>query len=171
MSSNNDDFQSRRFSTSNIPAEPGTTPIPEGHVRLYHYTTERAIPGISQVGLHAQHAGRAASDKEPALVWATEHAPAGGKDQFHLKPVVEFHVPKEVWEKGASIPGFQKTALDGPIHPSNVIAIHEPWHSHARVLLSQSPEERQHNLGILKNNFNRLDVDTKRAVQAVSSVS
>ena len=112
-----------------LPAEPGTTPIPKGHVRLFHYTRPDALPSIRTQGLVAQEESKSARVGEPALVWAKED----GGDLFDYKPVVEFHVPKEEWETGGAL-GLGRAAIKGPVSPRNIIAIHEPWHRQARLL-------------------------------------
>ena len=42
------------FNRYQIPAEPGSTPIPEGHVRLYHQTHPKNTRSIRRNGLEAR---------------------------------------------------------------------------------------------------------------------
>jgi hypothetical protein len=111
-----------------IPAEPGTLPIPEGHVRLFHYTFPDAVDSIRKQGLIPQEESRAAQQGEPAMIWASEQF-----DKDQVKPVVEFHVPKSVWESGP----LAGNAFSSPVPPQNILGIHEQWHNHARYLLKK----------------------------------
>jgi DNA polymerase III epsilon subunit-like protein len=123
-----------------IPAPPGSVPIPEGHVRLYHYSNEENIDAIKKDGLIAQEDGPAAQDGEPAMIWAHEDEPVGGPEQFRARPIVEFHVPLEQWNGGDG--GEPGNAMQGPISPENIVAIHEPWHFMVRDILdNNSPSE------------------------------
>lgn len=120
-----------------LPELPGTVPIPEEHVRLFHYTSPDALDSIRENGLRPTE-GKSTLDNEPALIWASEGAPAGGESQFSNKPVVEFSVPREDWENGV-IPG---NAMLKPVAPENIIAIHEPWHQYARAIEEQFTQEQ-----------------------------
>lgn len=120
-----------------VPEDPGTVDIPEGAVRLFHYTKTEAIDKIKKDGLVAQEDGPAARDQEPAMIWAQQDEPVGGRDQFDLKPVVEFQVPEETWNSGP----FSGDALVESVSPNNIIAIHEPWHGWARKITKRHSAE------------------------------
>jgi hypothetical protein len=77
----------------NIPPEPGTTPIPKGHVRLYHQTGEHLLGAIKHQGLRLDK-GRGIEG--PNAIYADEHGFYGEPSD---KPTVEFHVPKEQWDR------------------------------------------------------------------------
>ena len=153
-----------------LPLPPRSLPIPEGHVRLFHYTNDSAVESIRKNGLIAQEDGAAVADDNVSLIWAMEGAPAGGDEQFNQRPIVEFHVPKEVWEKGAGL-GFEKTAMNLPVPPENILSIHEPWHDVARLLLSYSPEERKRTLDIMSSIPSiRNSYENKKAIDYVEGL-
>lgn len=105
-----------------LPGEPGSTKVPEGHVRLYHQTAEENLPKIKKHGILLAHAK---GIEGPKGVWASEHGFYGKPGS---KPTVEFHVPKHEWN-GTGV-------IQRDIHPHEIIATHHPWHSHARYMLS-----------------------------------
>lgn len=113
-----------------LPPEPGTAPIPPGHVRLYHQTTEANLRSIEQHGLLYSHAK---GIEGPRAIYACEIPFYGNPTQT---PTLEFHVPrdKEWWTTPCYV------MQDVPV--SNIIAAHYPWHSHARYILSD-PEVLQ----------------------------
>jgi hypothetical protein len=153
-----------------LPLPPRSLPIPEGHVRLFHYTNDSAVESIRKNGLIAQEEGASVVDDNVGLIWAMEGAPVGGDEQFNERPVVEFHVPKEVWEKGAGL-GFEKTAMNLPVPPENILSIHEPWHDVARLLLSYSPEEKKKTLDIMSSIPSiRNSYENKRAIDYVEGL-
>jgi hypothetical protein len=145
-----------------LPPKPREVPIPEGHVRLFHYTNDSAVESIRKNGLQAQKDGKAAADDNVSLIWASEGAPINGDKMFDERPIVEFHVPEEVWAKGAGL-GFERTAMAGPVSAENIIAVHEPWHSITRSFLEVwAPEELIENFDGKDLSFLR-DNDPQRA--------
>jgi hypothetical protein len=112
-------------SAPQIPPEPGSQPVPEGHVRLYHQTGEENLPEIGRQGLQLS---KAKGVEGPKAIYASETGFYGGPTK---RPTVEFHVPKEQWDdpfvKANSVP------------PENIIGLHEPWHAHARYA-EENPE-------------------------------
>ena len=109
-----------------LPPKPGTASIPEGHVRLYHQTTEEKLETIRQNGITVESAK---GIEGPKAVYADEKGFYG--DPAHV-PSVEFHVPKERWD-----PPFVRTDSDldnGRVAPENIVAIHYPWHARARYI-------------------------------------
>lgn len=103
-----------------VPPEAGTVPIPEGHVRLYHQTTEENLLSIAKNGLTIEYAK---GIEGPRAVYAGE-TPFYGK--VETTPTLEFHVPKNKWQ-----PPF--VLQDVP--PENMIAVHLPWHRQARYII------------------------------------
>ena len=146
-----------------LPLPPRSLPIPEGHVRLFHYTNENAIESIRKNGLIPQQEGNAAVDDNVGLIWAMENAPVGGEKQFNERPIVEFHVPEEVWEKGAGL-GFGRTAMDLPVPPENILAIHEPWQFLVRDLSDMKPADIKYSLDLQKPYYDRLGSDFKKVI-------
>jgi hypothetical protein len=104
-----------------IPAKPGTEKIPDGHVRLYHQSSDANIAKIKKHGIKLSHAK---GIEGPKGVWANEHGFYGKPGD---KPTVEFHVPKHEWD-GSGV-------IRRDIHPHEIIAAHHPWHRHARYML------------------------------------
>ncbi len=105
-----------------LPEPPGTSPIPEGSVRLYHQTIEDNLPSIQKEGLIAGK-GVGAATGDPTSVYASEkgfYGPPGSR------PTVEFQVPKE--RVGAN------GTVSGSVLPENIIAMHLPWHDLARAI-------------------------------------
>lgn len=114
-----------------LPPEPGTAPLPEGHVRLYHQTSPENLKKIEKEGIKFD---KARGIEGPKGIWATEpyESSRGGKGSGfygHPKdtPTAEFSVSKEEWEK-------HSPALQRDIKPSEILAIHHPWHSTVRYI-------------------------------------
>jgi hypothetical protein len=141
-----------------LPAEPGTTPLPEGHIRLYHYTGRyidhkpnetddeykaRLAKTLKDEGLDITKA-KGSTYGEPDVVWASTVKP---NDQ---KVYAEFSIHKDDprWQLGRPDKDtdpreYEKRGWDvtfaGSIKPEEIIAVHEPWHGRARHLLN-NPE-------------------------------
>lgn len=100
-----------------VPKPPGTVPIPSGHVRLYHQTSEKNLGSIKHNGLQFS---KARGIEGPKAIWADEQG-------FYGKPIetptVEFHIPKERW---------QRPFVIGDVSPQDIIAVHHPWYNKAR---------------------------------------
>jgi len=123
-----------------VPPEPGLSPIPEGHVRLFHQTGPKHVESIRQNGLTMEHA-RATGG--PVGVWAS-HGTRFYPGQDHA--TVEFHVPykelqdtaggqsphrhqpQEDWEQS----NHHTLVIPRSIKPHEITAIHEPWHDRYR---------------------------------------
>lgn len=121
-----------------IPAAPGTAPIPEGHVRLFHYTHPDSVASIAQHGLR-QASALGHTYGEPSMVWATAGVPGHGA--LGAKPYVEFHAdPNKELDIGhgrspEELEGHKAhVTFYGSVHPSNIIGIHEPWHQTVHYL-------------------------------------
>jgi hypothetical protein len=104
-----------------LPPEPGTAPIPEGHDRYYHQTDPSNVPSIREHGL-LYDKGRGVEG--PKGVWIS-HKPF--YQHATDAAMVEMHLPHH--------PDRGHIASIGDVHPSNFVAIHEPWHDHARYML------------------------------------
>jgi len=128
-----------------VPAEPGTVPIPPNYIRLYHYSDETPDE-LRRTGLLLSKA-KGHTYGEPDFVWASTSKPAD------YKTFVEFAVPiddKRFARGIGSAPDpangadfYNKRGSDftflGDIKPSEFIAIHEPWH-HTYRYLADDPE-------------------------------
>ena len=108
-----------------LPPAPGTTPIPDGHVRLYHQTRENNLGAIRRNGIQLSHA---LGIEGPRAIYAD---PEGFYGKPTDKPTVEFHVPAERWKP----PHVKGNA----VAPNEIIAIHRPWHDLARYM-EREPE-------------------------------
>lgn len=110
-----------------LPPEPGTAPIPEGHVRLYHQTQPEHIESIRKDGIQRS---RAKGIEGPKAIYADEKGFYGNPADH---TTVEFHVP---------MAQFRKPFVHAEsVAPASIVAIHEPWHGHARYLHENSLQE------------------------------
>lgn len=116
--------------------EPGTAPIPQGHVRLFHYTDN--LPAIRREGIRLG-AARGETYGEPNQVWAAAGIPRRG--MLDYKDFVEFSAdpndldigrgsaPEDLEARGSHV------TLPRDVPKSQVVATHEPWHKSARYLM------------------------------------
>lgn len=146
-----------------IPAAPGTTEIPPTHVRLFHYTG--ADPEvIRQQGLRIQNA-KGENYGEPNQIWASARFPENSL--YAGNPVVEFAIPYDdprwqfarkekgvkydpnlEWDDPAQIEAYKQhleshgshATFGDDIRPEEIIAVHEPWHSHYRYFVENQLE-------------------------------
>jgi 8-oxo-dGTP pyrophosphatase MutT (NUDIX family)/GNAT superfamily N-acetyltransferase len=134
-----------------LPLEAGTSPIPEGHIRLYHYTPHDNVASIREHGLLESHArgdgGLGASNEPSAGTWASTHSPSGGLPTAEdHRAVVEFHAHPEQVSQRAEYPfpnedphewaqrSPHHVIMRGDVAPHQIVAIHEPWHHPTRHL-------------------------------------
>jgi hypothetical protein len=108
-----------------IPDPPGTQPIPDDHVRLYHQTDEQNLGAIKHQGIRFD---KAQGIEGPKAIWADERGFYGKPTD---RPTVEFHVHRDRWK----YPPF----VQGDVLPKDIIAVHRPWHERARYN-EQDPE-------------------------------
>lgn len=117
---------------SDEPVEPGTRPIPAGHVRIYHYSSAPADK-LRNEGLLFGSA-RGESYGEPNFVWGSTYQP-----DLTTHNVVEFHVPVEDLSRSLNYPdkdadlnewmkGHHHVGLKRDVRPEEILAVHEPWH-------------------------------------------
>lgn len=69
-----------QFCSTGVPVAPGTTPVPKGMIRAYHYTNagEEALASILQHGLSTAHA-RGSTYGEPNVIWFSTTKPGDFK--------------------------------------------------------------------------------------------
>jgi hypothetical protein len=118
-----------KYLADDVPPKPGTSEIPEGSVRLYHQTFQDALPDIAKNGIQLS---KAKGIEGPRAIYADDKGFYGKPGEI---PTVEFHIPKDRWQ----YPPFVRadSVLDnGMVAPSNISAIHMPWHSTARYIES-----------------------------------
>jgi len=115
--------------SNQLPPALGTAPLKPGHVRLYHQTDKANLESIRQNGLTL---AAARGIEGPKAIYASKAPFYGSADRI---PTVEFQVP----EKDFSAP-FVTGDHYHKVDPSEFLAIHEPWHGHARYL-EEDPEQ------------------------------
>ena len=137
---------------SEVPPLPGETPIPEGHVRLFHITPLRNAATIRADGLTMATA-RGESYGEPNLIWGSagvnseqaKRVTEGGLMDSDFA-VIEFHADPNDLDIGSgrtpeSLEGRSSdVTMRGDVSPSNIVAVHEPWHSAYRYLSEYRPQ-------------------------------
>lgn len=130
----NDDSQyaenEHNHKATELTHEIGTHPIPEGHIRAFHYT-RGDVNSIKKDGLKLSHS-RGESYGEPKMIWGSSNQPD------HGHKIVEFHIPHN--DKGIALGGsFQQdhthwnktvnhVGMNRDIKPHEILAVHEPWH-------------------------------------------
>jgi hypothetical protein len=158
--------------SGDVPPEPGTTPIPADHVRLYHYISsqkggqgsesqEQMAENLKRGGIDISKA-RGSTYGEPNVVWASTKPPN------RQKVFAEFDIHKDDqrWLIGRpKTPGdvdwLNKGNIDvtfrDSIKPEEIIAVHLPWHNTYRYL-------KEHNMfpDILNGDYDHLLDDPER---------
>lgn len=114
---------------SKLPKEPGTAPIPEGHVRLYHQTREENLDNIEKEGIKMS---KARGIEGPSGIW---HHKSGFYGKPTDEPTVEFSIPEKEHKELYGGP------LKRDIKPHEIIGIHRPWHKHARYIMRKPHEQ------------------------------
>jgi hypothetical protein len=128
-----------------VPPEPGTTPIPPNHVRLYHYTNAdaptdeanfQAAERLRNNGiLISQAIGQ--SYGEPNVVWGSSSMPE--KQKVFAEFSIDVEDPR--WAMGGlrsrDPKKFHSDAyFSDSIRPDEIIGVHEPWHHKYRYLMN-----------------------------------
>jgi hypothetical protein len=129
-----------------VPPEPGTAPIPEGHVRLFHYTATKNLRSIREHGLSTRFS-RGHTYGEPNQIWAAAGVPK--EESFHTHNYVEYHADPtneldigRNWNPRGDVTAHARhmeahqahVTMTGDVPPSRILAVHEPWHTHLRYL-------------------------------------
>lgn len=148
---------SRKSSVPKIIA-PGSAPIPEGHIRLFHYSRPQNVVSIREHGLQERYArgdGNMGAGNEPSAgVWASTRYPKDVLERGGV--VVEFHAtPDQISQRAnhpdsslrgrdrGDIEAFQASnshvIMNGGVARSQFVAIHEPWHDKYRYMM-QDPD-------------------------------
>lgn len=136
-----------------LPSEYGTSPLPEGMVRLYHQSNPEAVESIGKEGLRLD---KAKGIEGPKSIYADENGFYGKPDDV---PTVEFMVPKNQW---------QQPFVLNDVPATQVIGIHLPWHRMARYLLD--PSNKSSLNAALSGRFDNRDGDTAKAVEYVKEL-
>tara|TARA_Y100000034_G_C6775813_1_gene346405 strand:- start:15 stop:527 length:513 start_codon:yes stop_codon:yes gene_type:complete len=126
-----------------VPSEPGSTPIPADHVRLYHYTNDNTGEAADRLRNNGIDIGKAKGSTygEPNAVWASSAMP--GQHKVFAEFSVDRNDPR--WaigkvDEAESVEEYAErrwdvTFLDS-IRPEEIIAVHEPWHYRYRYMLN-----------------------------------
>jgi hypothetical protein len=123
-----------------VPDEPGTVSIPSDHLRLYHYTN--ISPEIIKREGLLQSKSRGSTYGEPNGVWASLELP----QKYKLYAEFSMAIDDRRFTGGGLGPDVSKGAewykgrgndfvIFGDVKPSEIIAIHEPWHHSYRYLV------------------------------------
>jgi hypothetical protein len=151
-----------------LPPEPGTLPIPPMTVRLYHYTKSydnlASIKAQGLLGSMGRGDGGTGAGEPSAGIWASTYPP----ENYHL--FVEFYASPDQISHRANYPegkwGYDEAGtwrkapitqaeldewasremhviMQDNVSTSQFLAIHEPWHHHARYLLELTDVELQ----------------------------
>jgi hypothetical protein len=142
------------FNNSELAPKPGTTPLPAGHIRLYHQTASKNIPSIRQKGLQKTFS-RGKDLKEPLVIWASPEPYYGNNDSGIV--TIEFSLPREQFR----LPYY---VLVDHVPPEAILAIHENWHDLARNWIEQYPDP-QKSMNILSQ-VKDIDEDHRKAFDA-----
>ena len=115
-----------------VPAEPGSTPTPEGKVKLYHQTGSRgALSNMRRSGIKPNQ-----PVEGPRGIYAQQ--PDSRNHGFYGHPrdvnTAEIHVDKKEWQA----PFVHRDKVE----PEKIVATHRPWHDKVRYI-DAHPEIRK----------------------------
>jgi hypothetical protein len=163
----------RNFDFTSIPGEFGSQPVPEGSVRVNHYTSPDAIDSIRQHGLTMQHAHEsyARGGTEYPSIFATAGAPK--EDLLRARPVVEAHIPVSSLDIGSHTSAsdlesrHSVVTTNQDVPPENIMAVHQPWHRTFRYVQNDPGMEKN----IMAGHYNDTgDEGTDEAIDATKVV-
>lgn len=157
-----------QFDVPDIPKKFGSTPIPEGHVRVNHYTDPESVESIRQHGLRMEKAHESFSrgGTEFPSIFATAGTPT--ESLMRDRPVIEAHVPVESLDIGRysspeELESRRSTVTTNTdVAPENIIAIHEPWH---RTLDYMKDPDMEKN--IIAGMYSGINEDVDKALSIV----
>lgn len=115
-----------------VPAEPGSTPTPEGKIKLYHQTSARNLGSIRKQGIKLS---LAKGYEGPKAIYASppDKQNRGFYGPAHSTPTAEFHVDKDEYKA----PFVTKDEV-----PAKDIIAHKEWHATVRYI-DADPELRR----------------------------
>jgi len=145
-------IEAANLSPDTVPPPHGTTPIPDGYVRLYHQTTEQNLASIIKQGLNIEHAR---GIEGPRAVYASREGFYGGPES---RPTLEFMVP---------VNKFEDPFVLQDVPPDLMIAAHLPWHRKARYILDNPKTLAR----TLSGGYDNLTGDEAKAVQYVKRIN
>lgn len=137
---------------TDLPGKLGEAKIPEGTIRVFHYTPETAASSIAEAGLlesYARGDGGMGQGNEPSAgVWASTGRPATASDgPSPHQAIIEFWITPDQISGRAESPrsyedalewgnGYHHLILNGDVPKNQLAAVHLPWHAHARYMES-----------------------------------
>ncbi len=134
-----------QFCSDSVPVAPGSTPIPPGMVRGYHYTGN--LNAVLQSGLSTQHA-RGSTYGEPNAIWFSTRMPGSFKDylEVHLRADEVGMAVIDKRSTQADLDRFNQSGHDfvaklAEIPPSRFVTHHRPWHQKFRYLMQEYPPD------------------------------
>jgi hypothetical protein len=148
-----------------IPKKFGSSPVPEGHVRVHHYTSPESVENIRRSGLSMQKAHESFSrgGTEFPSIFATAGEPS--EDLLRARPVVEAHLPIKDLDIGRfstpeELEGRKSTVTTNiDVPPENIIAVHEPWHRSLEYMKDSTMEKN-----IMSGMYSGIDEDVDKAL-------
>lgn len=111
-----------------VPAPPGQSPLPEGHVRAYHWTTAENAEAIRREGFRMD-AAEGRSYGEGNGVWFDVNQSAWGA-MGDGRALIEVAIPETFEPVNGGFEGTFVLAHDVPA--KHVMAVHEEWHARVR---------------------------------------
>lgn len=166
------------YQQDGVPPPPGETPLPSGHVRLFHVTRRPSLDSILRNGLTVSNA-QGSTYGEPNLVWASAGL-SYWTDMVETDAVmVEFSVPFDEIEGDLGIVGSPShgetpqswmdkggnIAFPYSIPTSRFLAVHEGWHNAYRSLQEYGKQE------VLDGEYdNFLDGSTPEHAKAIERI-
>ncbi len=147
---------------STFPPQPGTSPIPEGHVRLYHQTREENLDKIQKEGIKLSKTQTPRGGYPEKGIWHHLKGWYGDPTEY---PTVEFSIPKEEYTYDHKELG---RPLQRDIKPQEIIAIHKPWHKYAKEYVESPSVMQSIKLGEFDKSLEKYpDDDEMKAVQHI----
>jgi hypothetical protein len=145
-----DGGQFARKDQGGVPVEPGTTPLPKGMIRAYHYTNggPEALASILATGLSTAHA-KGSTYGEPNALWFSTSKPGDFKHyvEVFLTPEevkggvgsIQWVLPRPEGWKNAETPEERQEVIDrfnaaggnfsvgGPVAADRIVTHSVPW--------------------------------------------
>lgn len=162
------------FRPAGMPPKSGEAEIPEGAVRLYHYTeSDETLKSILKEGL-LQTKAKGHTYGEPSVVWASASKPG------RFKPYVEIYAfPNELSIGG--IPKREKFTEEeleyiygrgsnvtfwNSVPPERIVSWHETWRSHYDYIEENSDTLEE----VLAGGFDYLEEKDERYASAIKAI-
>jgi 8-oxo-dGTP diphosphatase len=147
-----------RTAADQVPPEPGATPIPRDHIRLWHYTPGENADSIREHGILRNRAHSDAMNDDPSEpsygVWASTRKPDDMLHSDSHAAVVEFHAhPDEISGQAESpwqhttpearqewAKGYHHVIMRGDVKPSQIVHVHQGWEHAYHYMKNDDPK-------------------------------